>query len=178
LPGPEFDFLEAEVAESQANWKGALATYRKYLRDPLLAVPAALGEMRCLTAQSDWPGLSAVADGHLKSAMGKRDFNPRILIAASTAKGDIDLNGGKAKDALLNYLQGAIVLNKGETSPENEAALARSALTCAKLFAAEKEAPRKARYRSQAAEMRGELLKSYPRSRFKAEVDKAVQELR
>jgi hypothetical protein len=178
-PGdPDLEFLDAALAESQNNWKGALATYRKYLRDPLYTVPAALGELRCLTAQADWPALGTAADAHLKNAMGKRDYNSRILIASYMGKGDVDLSGGRAKDALLNYLQGAIALNKGEMSPEHEAALARSALACAKLFAAEKDAPKKARYRSQAAEMRGELLKFYPRSRFKAEVDKAVQELR
>ena len=177
-PGnPDVEFLEADFAESQNNWKGALATYRKYLRDPLFAVTAALGEMRCLTAQSDWPGLGAVADDHLKSAMGKRDFSQRILIAAYTAKGDVDLNGGKAKDALMNYLQGAIVLNK-ETSPENETALARSALACAKLFAAEKDPPKKARYRTQAQEMRAELLKLYPKTRYRVDIDNSVQNLR
>jgi hypothetical protein len=177
-PGnPDVEFLEADFAESQTHWKGALATYRKYLQVPAYVVPAALGEMRCLTAQSDWPGLGAVADAHLKNAMGRRDFSQRILIAAYTAKGDVDLNGGKAKDALMNYLQGAIVLNK-ETSPENETALARAALACAKLFAVEKDPPKKARYRSQAQEMRAELLKLYPKTRYKVDIDGSVQNLR
>jgi hypothetical protein len=175
---PDLFFLEAAVAEADNNWKEALAIYRRYLQAPAYFVPAALGEMRCLTAQADWPGLGAVADGHLKNAMGKRDFSTRVLIAAYTAKGDVDLNGGKAKDALMNYLQGAISLNKGETSPENETALARSALACAKLFAAEKDPPKKARYRSQAQELRAELLKLYPKTRYKADIDNSVQNLR
>jgi hypothetical protein len=178
-PGePELEFLEAAFAESQADWKGALATYRKYLRDPVHGVTAALGEMRTLTAKPDWPALGAVAEAHLKNAMGRRDYSPRILIAAYTAKGDVDANAGKVRDALLHYLQGALVQNRGETSPEHEAAIARSSLVCVKLFSAEKDAPRKARYRSQAKEMHADLLKYYPRSRFRSDVEKGLQELR
>jgi hypothetical protein len=178
-PGhPSVDLLEAALAESQNNWKGALARYRKLLRDPDAADPAALGEMRCLTAQADWPGLGATAEAHLKNAMGKRDFNPRILIASYTGKGDVDLNAGKAKEALLNYLQGAIVLSKGEKSPEHEEALARSATACAKLAVAEKDAARKARYRAQAQEMLQEFARTYPGSRYRTDIDQRLRELR
>jgi len=172
------DLLQAHIAETQTNWRGALLIYRKYVKDADIADAAALGEMRSLTALADWPGLGTVADAHLKNAMGKRDFSPRILTAANTAKGDIDLNAGKAKDALLNYLQGALVLNKAEPNPEHETALARSALCCAKLFAAEKDPAKKARYRTQAQELRGDLLRLYPKTRYKIDVDNAVQGLR
>src|SRR5688572_10259300 len=59
------DLLQAAVAESQNNWRGALGIYRKYLKDSDVGEPAALGELRSLTALADWPGLGAVADGHL-----------------------------------------------------------------------------------------------------------------
>ena len=172
------DLLTAAVAENQNNWRGALVLFRKYIKDADIGEIAALGEMRALTALADWPGLTTIADAHLREAMGKRDFSARILIASSTAKGDVDLNAGKPKDALLNYLQGAMVLNKGGQSPEHETAVARSSLTCAKLCAAERDRPKRARYFAQADEMKGELLKTYPRSRFKAEVEKAVRDLR
>ena len=172
------DLLSAAVAENQTNWRGALLIFRKYLKDSEIGEIAALGEIRSLTALADWPGLGAVADGHFKAAMGKPDYSARVLIASSTAKGDADAGGGKTKDALLNYLQGAMVLNKGAQSPEHETAVARSSLTCAKLCAAERDRPRRSRYLTQATEMQTELVKSYPRSRYRAEVDKAIQELR
>jgi outer membrane protein assembly factor BamD (BamD/ComL family) len=172
------DLLQAAVAENQNNWRGALLIFRKYLKDADIGEIAALGEMRTLTALADWTALAPVADAHLKEAMGRRDCSPRILIASNTAKGDVDAGGGKLKDALLNYLQGAMVLNKGTPNPEHETAVARSSLTCSKLCAAERDRARRARYLAQAEEMKGELLKSYPRSRFKAEVEKAIRDLR
>jgi outer membrane protein assembly factor BamD (BamD/ComL family) len=172
------DLLQAAVAENQNNWRGALGIFRKYIRDSEIGETAALGEMRTLTALADWPGLGAVADAHLKDSMGKRDFPPRILIASSTAKGDVDAGGGKLKDALLNYLQGAMVLNKGAQSPEHETAVAKSSLTCAKLCAAERDAPKRARFLAQATEMQAELVKSYPRSRYRSEVEDAIKKLR
>lgn len=172
------DLLQAAVAEAQNNWRGALVIFRKYLKDSEIGEIAALGEMRALTAIADWPALGAVADAHLKESMGKRDFSARILIASSTAKGDVDAGGGKLKEALLNYLQGAMVLNKGAQSPEHEAAVARSGLTCAKLCAAERDAPRRGRFLSQATEMQAELAKSYPRSRYRTELEKAIRDLR
>lgn len=172
------DLLQAAVAENQNNWRGALLIFRKHLKDSEIGETAALGEIRSLTALADWPGLAAVADGHFKAAMGKPDYSARVLIASSTAKGDADAGGGKTKDALLNYLQGAMVLNKGAQSPEHETAVARSSLTCAKLCAAEREGPKRARYLAQTTEMQAELVRSYPRSRYRSEVEEAIRKLR
>lgn len=179
FPGhPDVGMMQAAMDEHQGNWRAALAIHRNHLKDPEVGDAAALGEMRCLTALGDWPGLGGIAEAHLKSTMGGKKVHPRILIASYTARGDVEVNGGKAKDALLNYLQGAMVLAKGAASPEHEAALARTSLACAKLAAAEKEPKRKDRYRGQAREMLQELNKTYPGSRHRAEVEKAVAGLR
>ena len=135
--------------------------------------------MRCLTAISDWTSLNSRADAILKDSSGKKHFSSRLLIAAYNGKGDADLNGGKIKEALLNYLQGAMVLGKGESSPEHEAALARAAIACAKIAAVEKDANKKGTYRGRALEMFGELTRTYGNNtRYKAEVDKAIKEVK
>jgi hypothetical protein len=89
----------------------------------------------------------------IKESPAKKNADPRTLIAAFTGRGDLDMNDGKPKEALLNYLQGAIVLNRGEKSPEHEVALARSSMTCAKLAAAEKTREAKDLHRGRAQEL-------------------------
>jgi hypothetical protein len=171
------DLLDAGLAELQRNWRGALATYRKYARDAELADEAALGELRCLTAIADFPSLSARAEGILKDAQGKENVNGRLLIAAYTGKADVDLNGGRTKAALFGYLQGALALARGERSPEHETSVARSALTCIKI-AAGSEGSEKAVFRSRSLEMLKDLKKDYPSSRYRVEIEDALRGLR
>jgi hypothetical protein len=72
-----------------------------------------------------------------------------------------------------------MVLSKGETSPEHEGALARAAIACAKIAAAEKDANKKGTYRGRAIEMFQELTKIYgANTRHKAEVEKAIKEVK
>jgi outer membrane protein assembly factor BamD (BamD/ComL family) len=172
------DLLEAGLAELQGNWRGALAIYKKHARDPETADDAALGELRCSTALADWAGLRGRADAVIKESRGRKTFNPRLLVAAYTGRGDSEMNGGKAKEALLEYLQGALVQSKGETSPEHEASLARSSIACAKVALAESDRAKKDTYRGRAQELLRELTSTYPGSRFKAEVERVLRELR
>jgi hypothetical protein len=177
LWGKSAELLDAELSELQANWRGALPIYRKYARDPDVGEDAAFGELRCLTAISDFPGLNARADAVLKDAEGWKKINPRLLIAATTAKGDVEMNGGKTKEALLHYLRGAMAMGS-EKSPEHETALARSALTCAKVSTLETDAARKALFRVRTQELSQELNGSYPDSKYREEVDRAFRALR
>jgi len=172
------DLLDAGLAEFQKNWRAALAVYRKYLRDPDLGDDAALGELRCLTALADFPGLKARAEAIIRDAAGKKDANPRLLIAAYTGRGDVELNGGKTKDGLMAYLQGAMALAQGETSREHEAALARVALTCVKIAAAGSGDERAATYRVRTKEVLDELNRTYPGSRYRKEIEEALRRLR
>ncbi|HVR83019.1 MAG TPA: hypothetical protein VMU54_01830, partial [Planctomycetota bacterium] len=77
------------------------------------------------------------------------------------------------------FLQGAMVLSKGETSPEHEAALGRASVACAKIAANEKDKAKKEVYRGRAQEMQGELIQIYTKgSRYAAEADKAIKEIK
>jgi hypothetical protein len=172
------DLMEAELAELKNNWRDALTIYKKYSRDHDVGEDATLGEMRCLTSLSDWTSLNSRADSIIGDAKGKKNFNSRLLIAAYNGKGDSDMNASKPKEALLDYLQGAIVLSKGETSPEHEASLSHCSIACAKLAAAEKDKTKKDTYRNRALEMLAELDKTYPRSPKRAEADKAIKEVK
>jgi hypothetical protein len=172
------DLMMADLSELKNDWRGALAIHKKYSRDKDVGETATLGEMRCLTAIQNWTELSSRADAILNDAKGKKNYNNRLLIAAYNGRGDANLNAGKIKEALLDFLQGAMVLGKVESSPEHETSLARSGVACAKLAAAEKDKTRKDTYRGRAMEMMGELLKFYPQSSFRAEVDKAIKEMK
>jgi outer membrane protein assembly factor BamD (BamD/ComL family) len=173
------DLMEAGLAERKGDWRAALQIHKKYSRDADVGEDATLGEMRCLTAISDWTSLNSRADAIITASHGKKNFNNRLLIAAYNGKGDADLNANKPKEALLDFLQGAMVLGKGETSPEHEAALARSAIACAKVASAEKDNTKKTTYKGRALEMFGELTRTYGNNtRYKAEVDKAIKEVK
>ncbi len=171
------ELMDAGLAERKGDARAALQTYKKYSRDADVGEDATLGEMRCLTAVQDFPSLGSRADSIIKDSHGKKNFNSRLLIAAYNGKGDVDDKAGKIKEALLNYLQGAMVLSKGETSPEHEASLARSSIACSKLAAAEKDATKKATYKGRAVEMFQELTKTYGgNTKWKGECDKWLKE--
>jgi len=173
------DLMDAGLAERKGDWRAALQIHKKYQRDADVGEDATLGVMRCLTAINDFTSLNSTADQIIKDSHGKKNFNSRLLIAAYNGKGDADMNGGKAKEALLDYLQGAMVLGKGETSPEHESALARSAIACAKVATAEKDPAKKTTYKGRAMEMFSELTRTYGNNtKFKAEVDKAIKEVK
>ena len=172
------ELMDAGLAERKGDARAALQTYKKYNRDHDVGEDATLGEMRCLTAIKDFPALGSRADQIIKDSQGKKNFNPRLLIAAYNGKGDVDDNAGKVKEALLDYLQGAMVLGKGETGPEHEASLARSSIACAKLAAAEKDKGKKDVYKGRAIEMFQELTRTYGKSRYSPECDKAIKEVK
>jgi hypothetical protein len=173
------ELMQAGLAELKNDHRSALTTYKKYSRDGDVGEDATLGEMRCLTAIKDFTSLNSRADSILKDSQGKKNYNSRLLIAAYNGKGDADDNGGKVKEALLSYLQGAMVLSKGESSPEHEASLARSAIACAKVATANADKAKKDMYKGRAFEMLQELLKVYGNnSKFRAEVEKAIKEVK
>jgi len=171
------ELMQAQLDELKQNWRPALAIYKKYSRDRDVGDDATLGELRCLTAIPDWTSLASRADSIIKDAQDKKNFSSRLLIAAHNGKGDAQLNGGKPKDALFEFLQGALVLARGETGPEHEASLGHSAVACAKIAAAEKDKAKKDLYKGRAQEMLGELQQTYGKgSRYAAEAQKALAE--
>jgi outer membrane protein assembly factor BamD (BamD/ComL family) len=173
------ELMDAGLSERKGDARAALQTYKKYSRDHDVGEDATLGEMRCLTLVKDYPSLNSRADQIIKDASGKKTVNPRLLIAAYNGKGDVEDNGGKIKESLFNYLQGAMVLGRGETSAEHEASLARASIACAKLATAEKDATKKSTYKGRAIEMFQELTRTYgANTRYKNEVDKAIKDVK
>src|SRR5258708_27039750 len=122
------ELMQAALAELQQNWRAALAIHKKYTRDQDVGEEATLGELRCLTGVPDYPALASRADSIIKDAQGKKAFSTRLLIAAYNGKGEGELNAGKAKEALLAFLQGAVVLSKGQHGAQHADALVRAAL--------------------------------------------------
>jgi len=173
------ELMNAGLAELKNDWRAALAIHKKYSRDRDVGEEATLGELRCYTGLSDWTSLNSRADSIIKDASGKKTSSTRLLIAAHNGKGDADLNAGKPKDALLDYLQGAMVLSRGETGPEHEASLGRAAVACAKIAAAEKDPAKKATYKGRAQEMLGELVQTYGnQTRYRAPAEAAIKEVK
>lgn len=172
------EVMRGRLLELQNKWREALAIHRKYARDKDAGEDASLGEMRCLAALADWPQLASRADQVIIDAKGRKSA-ARLLTGAYNGKGEANLNSGKVKEALLDFLQGVMVLNKGgETSMEHEASLGRGALACAKVAGGAKEKAEKERYKERAQGLVAELDKFYPNSRFRAEALKAIQDVK
>src|SRR4029450_13801839 len=114
------------------------------------------------------------ADAIIKESHGKKPFSNRLVMAAYNGKGGADLNGGDGREALLDAPEGAMVRTSAETSHNHESALARSAIACAKVAGAEKDAAKKGIYKGRAQEMFGELTRTYgANTKFKAGGGKA-----
>jgi hypothetical protein len=172
------DLMQAQLAEMKKDWQTAVGIYKKYSRDHDVGDDATLGEMRCLTAIPNLTVLKSRAESIISDANGKKSFPSRLLIAAYNGKGEADLAAAKPKEALLNFLQGAMVLSKGEQSQEHEAALGRAGVACAKVAAAEKDKAKKDIYVGRAREMQGELVQTYGKSAYAAAIDAAIKEVK
>jgi hypothetical protein len=164
------------LLELQGKHREALAIHRKYVRDRDAGEEASLGELRCLKEIPNWADLSSRGEAIINENKGKKGVSSRLMTGAYNARGEAALNAGKVKDALLDFLQGALVLNKGgETSMEHEASLARGAVAAARLAAAEKDKTKKDTWKTRAQELLGELDRSYPGSRLRGEAAKEIQ---
>lgn len=171
------EIMRSNMLELQKNWREALAIHKKYLTDRDIGEDATLGELRCLRALGDYTSLRSRGEALLASLQGRKGANERIKTAAYNARGEANLNGGKAHEALLDFMQGVVVLNRGsESSREHEAALGGAATSCARVAAAQKDKEKKDLYRSRALELQDELKRGYPGSPFLAEIAKALQE--
>jgi hypothetical protein len=166
----------ARLLELQGKHRDALAIHRKYARDRDAGEEATLGELRCLKMAPDFNALNAKAEAVINEARGKKGVSARLLTGAFNARAEAALNAGKVKEALLDFLQGAMVLNKsGETSLEHEAALGGGAVTCAMVATAEKEKAKKDTYKHRAQELHAELKKFYPGSKLLGAAEAAIQ---
>jgi len=172
------DVMRAQLFELQGKWQQALEIHSKYARDKDVGEEASLGELRCYRELKNWTQLKAKADVALTSFKGKKGLD-RILTGAYNARGEASLEAGRARDALLDFMQGVAVLNKGgESTSEHERALALAAVACARIATAEKEKAKKDLYKERARELLEDLKKIYAGSRLVAEADKAIKEIK
>lgn len=170
------EVMRGRLLELQGKHREALQIHRKYARDRDVSEEASLGEMRCLRELNDWSGLASRGEGIIAENKGKKGASTRLVTGAYNARGESALNSGKAKEALLDFLQGAMVLNKGgETSLEHEVSLGRGAVAAAKVAQAEKEKSKKDLWKTRAQELLGELERTYPGSKLRAEAAKEIQ---
>jgi tetratricopeptide (TPR) repeat protein len=169
------DVMRAQLFETQGKSQQALEIYSRYARDKDVGEEASLGELRCLRGAKNWVQLKAKAEVMITSNKGKRG-GERALTGAYNARGEAALQAGNAKEALLDFMQGVAVLNKGgESTREHEASLALAAVACAHMATSEKEKAKKDVYRDRARELMADLDKIYANSPWRAEVDKAIK---
>ncbi len=173
------EVMRAGLLELQGRHRDALPIYRKYGNDKDVSEEAILGELRCLKEAGDWAGLSGRAGAVITSEKGKRGASSRLLTGAFNARGEASFQSGKFKDALLDFMQGVAPLAKGGgTNREHETALARAALSCARIARDEKEKAKKETYKQRAQELMQDLSKTYGNSAHVAEVQKALSEVK
>jgi hypothetical protein len=174
------EVMRAGLLELQGRHRDALPIYRKYGNDKDVSEEAILGELRCLREAGDWAGLSGRAGAVITSEKGKRGASARLLTGAFNARGEANLQSGKFKDALLDFMQGVAPLAKGGGgSREHETALARAAVSAARVARDEKEKAKKELYKQRAQELLEELRKGYgANSPHVAEVQKAISEVK
>jgi len=173
------DVMRGGLQELQNKWREALAIHRKYINDKDVGDEAKLGEIRCLTQLKDWPGLTARSEAIVAELKGKKNPNERLYTAAFNGRGEVQLNGGKLKEALLDFMQGVAVLNKsGGSSQENETAIARAAFTCTRIALKETDKSKKDTYKRRAQELEVDLKRHYGNSKYAGELARAIQEVK
>jgi hypothetical protein len=174
------DVLRGGLLELQKKWREALAIYRKYGADKDAGDDAKIGELRCLKETSDWAGLSVRSEAILGELHNRKVPNDRLSTAAYNGRGEANLNGGKIKEALLDFMQGVAVFSKsGGGNREHETALARASFACSRIALAEKaDKARRDTYKRRAQELEADLKRGYPGSPYAADLKRAIDEVK
>lgn len=173
------ELMKAGLSELQGKHREALAIHKKYSRDRDVGEEATLGELRCLVATQDWTQANARAEMVLTDLKGKKNASTRLLTAAFNARGEVQLQAGKSREAMLDFLQGAFALNKGgDTTREHETALGRGTVAVARVAAAEKDKAKKDTWKARAMELFRDLEKLYPGSALRGDAQKAITEVK
>jgi len=175
------DILRGSLLERQGKWREALFIHKRYLRDPQVGEDAILGELRCLKEVGDWSNLHSRGESLIiESKTSKKGGNPRVLTAAYNARGQAALNGGKIKEALLDFMEGVAVMSaRGAAgTQEHECSLAYAAISCAKLAATLPDKAKKDLYKGRAQELQAELKKSFGSSGYLPEIQRSIQDVK
>jgi outer membrane protein assembly factor BamD (BamD/ComL family) len=174
------DVLRGGLLELQKKYRDALQIYRKYQTDKDAGDDAKMGELRCLKETADWAGLSVRSEAVLGELHNRKLPNDRLSMAAYNARGEANLNGGKIKEALLDFMQGVAVFSKsGGGNREHETSLARAAFACTRIALAEKtDKARRDTYKRRAQELEADLKRGYPGTPYAPEVKRAIDEVK
>lgn len=172
------DLLKADVLEMNKKYDEAFRVYSKLGGVPEAWEEVNLGLLRCMSALGKTADLKAKVESLLVELKEKRDAHPRVYLGTMVARGDVFLAEGKFKEALLDYMKGALDPGQAANTGEHETALARSAIAASKYarWFGEKDKSNKMLYIDRAKEMREELTRTFPQTSFTAEVDAAIND--
>ena len=171
-----FDLLKGRLLEEQEKFTEAESTYDRILSNPKaegdLQPSAKLGKARCahranraIDAERQFRDLLS-ADAPNYVLAGAANGLGDLWLAQGTANRDADM----IKDALLAYLRGKVMYipERDSSTEEYERALAGAALANTALSQLEPNADRKKLYQSRAKQLKDELTRDYPQSRYLA----------
>ncbi len=170
--------LRADLHESNKRHDAALAIYTKLGGDRDLWEEVSLGTLRCLTALGRTADLKTKVESLLTEYREKRESNPRVYLGAIIARGDVNLAEGKIKEALLDFMKGALDPGAAARTYEHETAVAKAAMAAArygKQFG-EKDKQNKVLYIDRARELREELKRGFPQTAWLTDVENAIQD--
>ena len=172
------NLLRADVLEANKRHLDALNMYSSLGADRELWEEVSLGTLRCLSALGRTADLKAKVESLLTEIKEKRDSNPRVYLGAIVARGDLYLAEGKIKDALLDYMKGALDPGAAANTYEHETSLAKAAIAAAKYGKqfGEKDKQNKMLYIERARDLREELKRSFPQSGLLTEVDAGIRD--
>ncbi len=172
------DLLRADMMESGKEYQKALGVYTKLAEHKDLWEEVSLGILRCQSALGKTADLKAKVESLLSDMKNRRDTNPRVYLGAIIGRGDVYLAEGKIKEALLDYMKGALDPGSAGRTYEHETAIAKSAMAAArygKQFG-EKDKVNKNLYIDRAKELREELKRTFPQTAWMALVNAAIED--
>ncbi|HTF55876.1 MAG TPA: hypothetical protein VK661_01290 [Planctomycetota bacterium] len=172
------ELLRADFLEMNKKYADALVIYSKFGANREVWKEVTLGTLRCLSALGRTAELKSKVESILSEIRDKKDANSEVYLGALVARGDVQLSEGKVKDALLDYMKGALDPALARQSAEHEAALAKAAIAAARFAKqfGEKDKVNKTTYIDRAKELREDLKKAYPQTGWSADVDGAIKE--
>jgi tetratricopeptide (TPR) repeat protein len=172
------DLLRADMMESGKEHLKALGVYTKLAEHKDLWEEVSLGILRCQSALGKTADLKAKVESLLSDMKDRRDTNPRVYLGAIIGRGDVYLAEGKIKEALLDYMKGALDPGSAGRTYEHETAIAKAAMAAArygKQFG-EKDKTNKNLYIDRAKELREELKRTFPQTAWMALVNAAIED--
>jgi len=175
---PDSELLRADFLEMNKRYSDALTIYSKFGANREVWKEVTLGTLRCLSGLGRTAELKSKVESILVEIKDKKDANPEVYLGALVARGDVQLSEGKIKEALLDYMKGALDPALSRQSAEHEAALAKAAIAAARFAKqfGERDKANKTTYVDRAKELREDLKKAYPQTGWSADVDGAIKE--